>query len=160
MIQLYHNKQLRLPLYLQLDSGEGDGHGLMITAGEESSFHVEDELGTFCLYTHLKHSVFIVSICPCIDVSQLEDMFNIAPEGDDFSPFESKVHALAYMLINSPRPMVSTLHRLHLEMVGQYVSTQTLVTCRNHYNKICNHFSKQFSLQGETNLAFVFFVIR
>ena len=43
------------------------------------------------------------------DVAELEDMFGATPTGD-FSPFNSKAHALAYMLINSPRPMVGTFH--------------------------------------------------
>lgn len=41
------------------------------------------------------------------DALDFEEIFRITPDGDDYSPFQSKVHALAYMLINSPRPMVS-----------------------------------------------------
>ena len=35
-----------------------------------------------------------------------EDILHVVPQGSDFSPFQSKIHVLAFMLVNSPRPMV------------------------------------------------------
>ena len=47
----------------------------------------------------------------CIsDTNELEAMLSVVTEGNDYAPFKSKIHALAYMLVHSPRPMVTEVH--------------------------------------------------
>ena len=41
-----------------------------------------------------------------LDLSDLEEILQAVPETGDYTPFKSKFHALAYMLVRSPRPMV------------------------------------------------------
>ena len=58
--------------------------------------------------------VLLLSLCAVcffmvfssIETSELEALLSILPEGNDYSPFRTKIHALAYMLMHSPRPMV------------------------------------------------------
>ena len=40
----------------------------------------------------------------CVDITNL---FDAGLEGRDFSPFPSKIFALLYFMLHSPRPMVS-----------------------------------------------------
>ena len=40
--------------------------------------------------------------------TELEELAELHVSSDDFSPFSSKVHALLFMLIHSPRPIVSS----------------------------------------------------
>ena len=44
----------------------------------------------------------------------LEYFGDIAVTEDDVSPFSSKIHALLYMMLNSPRPIVSIIMHIHL----------------------------------------------
>lgn len=44
-----------------------------------------------------------------LGLEDIEALLNDLPEGDDYSPFQSKIHALSYMLLHSPRPMVGVI---------------------------------------------------
>ena len=37
---------------------------------------------------------------------EIESLLSASPEGSNYSPFETKMHALAYILLNTPRPLV------------------------------------------------------
>ena len=43
-----------------------------------------------------------------LEQGDIEALLNSLPEENDYSPFQSKIQALVYMLLQSPRPMVST----------------------------------------------------
>ena len=66
---------------------------------------------------------------------ELEELTEMDSQEDDFAPFTSKVHALTFMLLHSPRPIVSHM------VCGRYV---LLIVC----------------LQGERNLKFMMFILK
>ena len=41
-----------------------------------------------------------------IEQTDIEVLLSGLPDGNDYSPFQTKIHALLYMLLHSPRPMV------------------------------------------------------
>ena len=44
-----------------------------------------------------------------LELEDIEALLNSLPTGDDYSPFQSKIHALSYMLLHSPRPLVGVI---------------------------------------------------
>ena len=63
-----------------------------------------DELG---MHSVLYKKCVQLLLC-CTEPSDFDELLCEASECGNYSPFHSKSHALAYMLIQSPRPMVKT----------------------------------------------------
>lgn len=40
---------------------------------------------------------------------EFEAVINEVPDGADYRPFKSRIHALAYMVLHSPHPLVKML---------------------------------------------------
>ena len=59
------------------------------------------------VFSEINHSNF--HFYAHTDLSDIEDILTTVPDSGDYSPFQSKFHALAYMLVHSPRPMVRIL---------------------------------------------------
>ena len=50
-------------------------------------------------------ALYTLQLLDCFD-ADFNELIRTGPECGDYSPFPSKLYALAYMLVHSPRPMV------------------------------------------------------
>ncbi len=70
--------------------------------------------------------LYTIILLKCIlytDDDELDDILTSIPEGSDYSPFPSRMYALAYMLVHSPRPTMKnlTLKQCFVVMAGCFI---------------------------------------
>ena len=83
---------------------------------------------TLNIYYQVSVIVLLISLIDssAIECVDLEDVVGISISSSDYTPFLSKMHALLFMLVNSPRPIVSRLSILVFQLILQYFRVRVI----------------------------------
>ena len=68
-----------------------------------------------------KYSIIIIHNNIDTTIIELEELTELPVIDDDFTPFSSKVHALLFMLLHCPRPIVS--------YIFEFVNISIMLSC-------------------------------